>query len=83
MRPGLRDPLAIAVVAALALGCDRRRTLSGELMPCDGASGRHLPFRAVDLGIGTRPRVPYVTGPEGREVVIGRASCRERVYSGV
>ena len=45
-------------------------------MPCDGASGHHLPFHAIDLGIGATPRAPYVTGPAGREVVIDSAQWR-------
>jgi hypothetical protein len=49
-------------------------------MPCDGASGHHLPFRALDLGIGAPPRAPYVTGPEGREVVTDSSQWR-RVWN--
>jgi len=69
MHPTLRTTLCVAAATVLTLSCSRGQTLSRELMPCDGASGRHLPFRALDLGIGAPPRAPYVTGPEGREVV--------------
>src|SRR5689334_2011846 len=74
MRPTLRATLCIT--AALALGCERRRTLTGEIMPCDGNSGQHLPFHALDLGLGPPPRAPYVTGTEGREVVTDSAQWR-------
>ena len=76
MLPILRTTLCFAATTALGLACGRGRTLSGELMPCDGASGHHLPFRALDLGIGAPPRAPYVTGPEGREVVTDSAQWR-------
>jgi hypothetical protein len=76
MRPTLRATLCIAAAAALALGCERRRTLVGEIMPCNGGSGQHLPFHALDLGLGPPPRAPYVTGTEGREVVTDSAQWR-------
>lgn len=76
MRPALRATWYIAAATALALGCERRRTLSGEIMPCDGGSGQRLPFHTLDLGLGAPPRVPYVTGIEGREVVTDSAQWR-------
>jgi len=76
MHPALRTTLCAAAATAFTLSCSRGQTLSGELMPCDGASGRHLPFRALDLGIGAPPRAPYVTGPEGREIVTDSAQWR-------
>lgn len=69
MHPTLRTTLCVGAATGLTLSCSRGQTLSGDLMPCDGASGHHLPFRALDLGVGAPPRAPYVTGPEGREVV--------------
>jgi len=69
MHPTLRTTRCVAAATVLTLSCSRGQTLSGDLMPCDGASGHHLPFRALDLGVGAPPRAPYVTGPEGREVV--------------
>lgn len=76
----LRTTLCIAAVTTLALGCERGRTLSGEIMPCDGNSGQHLPFHPLDLGLGAPPRAPYVTGPEGHEVVTDSAQWR-RVWT--
>jgi len=76
MRPMRRAMLLVAATTVLALSCERRRTLVGELMPCDGASRRHLPFHALELGLGAPPRAPYVTGPEGREVVADSAQWR-------
>ncbi|HEX7979688.1 MAG TPA: hypothetical protein VF461_13860 [Gemmatimonadaceae bacterium] len=77
MRPALRSILCAAAAIALALGCDRQRTLAGQIMPCDGESGQHLPFHALDLGLGSPPRAPYVTGPEGHEVVTDSAQWRD------
>lgn len=76
MRSGRRAALVIAVAIALAGGCGRTRTVSGELYPCAGVSGSHLPFHVLDLGIGPRPRAPYVTGPAGREIVLDSAQWR-------
>jgi hypothetical protein len=76
MRTGRRAALVIAVAIALAGGCGRTRTVSGELHPCDGASGSHLPFHVLDLGIGPSPRAPYVTGPAGREIVLDSTQWR-------
>ena len=76
MSPTPRAALCVATATALALGCDRGRALAGQIMPCDGASGQHLPFRALDLGIGAPPRAPYVTGPEGHEIVTDSAQWR-------
>jgi len=76
MRPTLRATLCIAAATALAIGCERRRTLVGEIMPCNGGSGQHLPFHALDLGLGPPPRAPYVTGTDGREVVTDSAQWR-------
>lgn len=45
-------------------------------MPCDGNSGQHLSFHTLDLGLGAPPRAPYVTGPEGHEVVTDSAQWR-------
>ncbi len=70
----LRPALAFAML--IALGCHRQPGLSGQIMPCDGAGGQHLPFRALDLGLGAPPRAPYVTGPEGHEVVTDSAQWR-------
>jgi hypothetical protein len=76
MRSRLRQTLVLALLAAPVLSCDRRSMLVGELMPCDGTDGQHLPFHALDLGLGAPPRAPYVTGPEGREVVTDSAQWR-------
>jgi hypothetical protein len=76
MGPISRATLWVATAAALALGCDRGRSLSGEIMPCDGGGGQHVPFHALDLGLGAPPRAPYVTGPEGHEVVTDSAQWR-------
>src|SRR4249919_1390804 len=76
MLPTRHAVLRLAAMTVLALGCERRGALVGEIMPCDGASGRHLPFRALELGLGAPPRAPYVTGPEGREVVTDSAQWR-------
>jgi hypothetical protein len=76
MRPTVRATLCVAAAAALALACDRRRALSGDIMPCDGTGGEHLPFHALDLGLGAPPRAPYVTGTAGNEVVTDSAQWR-------
>ena len=66
---------ASIVAMLITFGCDRR-TLVGDLMPCNGNSGRHLPFHALDLGVGNPPRAPYVTGPEGHEIVTDSTQWR-------